>query len=291
MISSKKRIAIQGRRGAYSESAAYYLFGKEIEIVPMNSFEEIYQGIETGVVDGGAIPIENSTAGSIYENYDLLYKWRHPIVAEVTLQIEHCLCAVKGARIENLKQVLSHPQGLAQCSRFFIAHPEIQKVAFYDTAGSAEVVAQRNNLTDGAIASTFAAHFYGLEILATNIENIKGVNFTRFYAIQKTGHAIPQGKNIKTSLLFELSNSQKSGALYDALGCFAKRNLNLTRIESRPHPDHPWEYIFHLSFEGSPEDKTVTEALQELERYTDFIYRLGTYPAGKTEHLNYNLTE
>ncbi|MDR1759950.1 MAG: hypothetical protein LBR60_05420 [Fibrobacter sp.] len=286
----KKRIAIQGRRGAYSESAAYYLFGKDIEIVPMNTFEEIYQGIETNAVDGGAIPIENSTAGSIYENYDLLYKWRHPIVAEVTLQIEHCLCAVKGTRIEDLKQVLSHPQGLAQCSRFFTSHPGIQKVAFYDTAGSAEEIAKRNNHTDAAIASAFAASVYGLEILAKNLENIKGVNFTRFYAIQKMQPKILQGNDVKTALLFELSDSQKSGALYEALGCFAKRNLNLTRIESRPHPDHPWEYIFHLSFEGSPEDKLVAEALQELQRYTDFIYRLGTFRAGKQEFLNYHHT-
>ena len=114
-----KKIAFQGRRGAYSESAAYHLFGNDIEVVPMDTFEQIFQGIETGIVDGGAIPIENSTAGSIYDNYDLLYKWRHPIVAEVKLQIEHTLCALPGTKLEDLREVLSHPQGLAQCSRFF----------------------------------------------------------------------------------------------------------------------------------------------------------------------------
>lgn len=282
-----KKIAIQGRRGAYSESAAYYLFGKDIEIVPMDTFEEIYQGIETNYVDGGAVPIENSTAGSIYENYDLLYKWRHPIVAEVTLQIEHCLCALPGTKFEDIRRVLSHPQGLAQCSRFFDAHPQIEKVAFYDTAGSAEEVAKRGNRTDAAIASGYAAKHYHLDILLTNLENIKGVNFTRFYGIQKAQPPLIEGNDIKTALLFELSNSKESGALYNALGAFAKRNLNLTRIESRPHPDKPWEYIFHLSFEGNPRDGLVVEALQELQKYTSFIYRLGSFHEGKTEKLKY----
>lgn len=305
-----KKIAFQGRRGAYSESAAYHLFGNDIEVVPMDTFEEIFQGIETGAVDGGAIPIENSTAGSIYDNYDLLYKWRHPIVAEVKLQISHSLCVLPGTRLEDLREVLSHPQGLAQCSRFFGRNSSIKSTAFYDTAGSAEEVARRGDKTVGAIASAYAGKFYGLEILAEGIENLPGVNFTRFYAIQKTaaelpgcegsasanfaegnaansaksaeGNAAKSAPVIKTTLLFMLKDSGKSGTLYAALGCFAKRGLNLTRIESRPHPDRPWEYIFHLSFEGSPKDPTVVEALQELQSYSDFVYRLGSFAEGKT---------
>lgn len=250
-----KKIAFQGRRGAYSESAAYHLFGNDIEVVPMDTFEEIFQGIETGAVDGGAIPIENSTAGSIYDNYDLLYKWRHPIVAEVKLQISHSLCVLPGTKLEDLREVLSHPQGLAQCSRFFGRNSNIKSTAFYDTAGSAEEVARRGDKTVGAIASAYAGKFYGLEILAEGIENLPGVNFTRFYAIQKTAAELPSCEGsagaksapvIKTTLLFMLKDSGKSGTLYAALGCFAKRGLNLTRIESRPHPDRPWEYIFHL---------------------------------------------
>ncbi|MCK9183230.1 MAG: ACT domain-containing protein [Fibrobacteraceae bacterium] len=286
-MKKKKRIAFQGCRGAYSESAAYYLFGEDIEVVPMNTFEEIYQGIETLSVDGGAIPIENSTAGSIYENYDLLYKWRHPIISEVLLQIEHCLCGNNGASIHSLKRVLSHPQGLAQCSNFFSAHPGIEKVAFYDTAGSAEEVSKRDNITDGAIASTYAAKLYGLSILKTNLENIKGVNFTRFYGIQKNPVGIPYNAEIKSAILFELANDGQAGSLYGALGAFAKREINLTRIESRPHPDKPWGYIFHISFIGSPESPKVIEALEELTRYTTFIYRLGSFAVGKTERLKY----
>ena len=282
-----KKIAFQGRRGAYSESAAYHLFGNDIEVVPMDTFEQIFQGIETGAVDGGAIPIENSTAGSIYDNYDLLYKWRHPIVGEVKLQISHSLCALPGTKLADIKEVLSHPQGLAQCSRFFGRNPQIKSTAFYDTAGSAEEIAKRGDKTVGAIASAYAGKFYGLNILAEGIENLPGVNFTRFYAIQKTANPLPETGTIKTTLLFMLSDSGKSGALHAALGCFAKRDLNLTRIESRPHPDRPWEYIFHLSFEGSPKDPAVIEALKELQSYCDFVYRLGSFREGTTEKLSY----
>ncbi len=282
-----KKIAFQGRRGAYSESAAYHLFGNDIEVVPMDTFEQIFQGIETGAVDGGAIPIENSTAGSIYDNYDLLYKWRHPIVGEVKLQISHSLCALPGTKLADIKEVLSHPQGLAQCSRFFGRNPQIKSTAFYDTAGSAEEIAKRGDKTVGAIASAYAGKFYGLDILAEGIENLPGVNFTRFYAIQKTANPLPEEGTIKTTLLFMLSDSGKSGALHAALGCFAKRDLNLTRIESRPHPDRPWEYIFHLSFEGSPKNPAVIEALEELQSYCDFVYRLGSFREGTTEKLSY----
>ena len=317
-----KKIAFQGRRGAYSESAAYHLFGNDIEVVPMDTFEQIFQGIETGAVDGGAIPIENSTAGSIYDNYDLLYKWRHPIVAEVKLQVSHCLCVLPGTKLEDLREVLSHPQGLAQCSRFFGRNAGIKSTAFYDTAASAEEVARRGDKTVGAIASAYAGTFYGLEILAEGIENLPGVNFTRFYAIQKTAAELPyceasetskasetgetcetrkasetvetcetskasetcanSAPVIKTTLLFMLKDSGVAGALYTALGCFAKRNLNLTRIESRPHPDRPWEYIFYISFEGSPRNPDVIEALQELQGISDFVYRLGSFVEGET---------
>lgn len=304
-----KKIAFQGRRGAYSESAALHLFGEGVEVVPMNTFEEVFRSVESGAVDGGAIPIENSTAGSVYENFDLSYKWRLPIVAELFLQISHCLCVVPGTKIEDLREVLSHPQGLAQCSRFFGRHPHIKSTAFFDTAGSAEEVARRGDKSVGAIASVYAAKYYGLEVLAEGIENIPGVNYTLFYAIQKEAISLPfagtvaaagndsaggvaaagshSAGPVKTALIFTLQDSGKSGALYEALGCFAKRNLNLLRIESRPHPDRPWEFIFYLSFEGNPKDPVVIEALQELQNVCDFVYRLGSFYEGKTVKLNY----
>ena len=284
---SKRKIAFQGRPGAYSDCAAHYLFGKDIETVPMDTFEEIYQAIELGFVDGGAIPIENSTAGSITDNYDLLYKWHHPIVSEVLLKIEHVLCATKGTEISDLKRVMSHPQALAQCSKFFETNPGILAVPFFDTAGSAEEISKRNNHEDASIASAYAAQIYNLEILQSNLENTSGANYTRFYGIQKVPLDFSEIKDSKTTLLFELADSSKSGALYNALGCFAKRNLNLTRCESRPHPEKPWEYVFHVSFEGNPKEERVKEALTELNQYTSFLYRLGTFRKGKMETLKY----
>ena len=155
-----KKIAFQGRKGAYSDCAAHYLFGEDIETLPMDTFEEIYQAIETGEADGGAIPIENSTAGSIEANYDLLYKWRHRIVGEVMLRIEHTLCVMPGVKLADLKRVYSHPQALAQCSKFFAENPQIKAVPAFDTAGSAEELAARKAKDEGAIASAYAAKIY-----------------------------------------------------------------------------------------------------------------------------------
>ena len=166
-----QKIAFQGRKGAYSDCAAHYLFGEDIETLPMDTFEEIYQAIETGEADGGAIPIENSTAGSIEANYDLLYKWRHRIVGEVMLRIEHTLCVMPGVKLGDLKRVYSHPQALAQCSKFFAENPQIKAVPAFDTAGSAEELAARKAKDEGAIASAYAAKIYNLDILKAGLEN------------------------------------------------------------------------------------------------------------------------
>lgn len=282
-----KKIAFQGRKGAYSDCAAHYLFGEDIETLPKDTFEEIYQAIETGEADGGAIPIENSTAGSIEANYDLLYKWRHRIVGEVMLRIEHTLCVMPGVKQEDLKRVYSHPQALAQCSRFFAENPQIQAIPAFDTAGSAEELAARGARDEGAIASAYAAKIYNLDILKAGLENLRGTNFTRFYAIQKTPADFTENEGAKTTLLLELAHSDSVGALYNVLGCFAKRGINLTRCESRPHPDKPWEYIFHISFEANVSDPRAKDALTELKNYTNFIYILGTFKKGVVETLKY----
>ncbi|SHL09548.1 prephenate dehydratase [Fibrobacter sp. UWEL] len=282
-----KKIAFQGRKGAYSDCAAHYLFGEDIETLPMDTFEEIYQAIENGEADGGAIPIENSTAGSIEANYDLLYKWRHRIVGEVMLRIEHTLCVMPGVKVEDLKRVYSHPQALAQCSKFFAENPQIKAVPAFDTAGSAEELAARGNRDEGAIASAYAAKIYNLDILKAGLENLRGTNFTRFYAIQKTPADFAETEGAKTTLLLELAHSDSVGALYNVLGCFAKRGINLTRCESRPHPDKPWEYIFHISFEANVSDPRAKEALAELKNYTSFVYILGTFKKGVVETLKY----
>lgn len=284
---SMKKIAFQGRKGAYSDCAAHYLFGEDIETLPMDTFEEIYQAIETGEADGGAIPIENSTAGSIEANYDLLYKWRHRIVGEVMLRIEHTLCVMPGVKLADLKRVYSHPQALAQCSKFFAENPQIKAVPAFDTAGSAEELAARKTKDEGAIASAYAAKIYNLDILKAGLENLKGTNFTRFYGIQKVPAAFSGTEGAKTTMLFELADNNAVGALYNALGCFAKRDINLTRCESRPHPDKPWEYIFHVSFEANVNEDRAQAALAELKNYTNNMYILGTFKKGVIETLKY----
>lgn len=282
-----KKIAFQGRKGAYSDCAAHYLFGEDIETLPMDTFDEIYQAIETGEAYGGAVPIENSTAGSIAANYDLLYKWRHRIVGEVLLRIEHTLCVMPGVKLTDLKRVYSHPQALAQCSKFFLQNPQIKAVPAFDTAGSAEELAKKKSTDEGAIASAYAAKIYNLDILQAGLENLKGTNFTRFYGIQKAQKNFDDLENAKTTMLFELAHSKAVGALYNALGCFAKRGINLSRCESRPHPDKPWEYIFHVSIEANIKEARTQEALTELKNYTSLVYILGTFRKGDIKTLKY----
>jgi len=280
------RVAFQGRRGAYSESAAYHLFGTAIQVHPVDTFEEIHRMVQSGAVDGGVIPIENSTAGSILDNYDLLFKYRLPIVGEVKLQIEHCLMALPGTKVKDLREVISHPQALAQCSNFFATHPATKAVAFFDTAGSAEEIAQKNLVGTGAIASAFAAKHYGLDILIDPLANLPGNNFTRFFAIQREPLPRDIAKHTKSSLVFAPQKNQ-AGILYLALGCFASRHINLIRIESRPKTGSPWEYLFYLDYEGNPSMPHVAEALADLEKISAFVYSLGSYANGELRTVSF----
>jgi len=282
----QKKIAFQGRRGAYSESAAYYLFGCDIEVLPVDSFEDIHRMVDSGEVQGGVIPIENSTAGSIHDNYDLLLKYRQPIVGEVKLQIEHCLMALPGTRIEGLREVISHPQALAQCSNFFAAHPQVKRTAFFDTAGSAEEIANHKLQGMGAIASSFAARHYGLEVLIEPLTNHPGSNFTRFFSIEKQAHPIDAELHTKTSIAF-IPKQNEAGILHRCLGCFATRAINLIRIESRPKSGTPWEYVFYVDFDGNPLQPHVAAALDELRSLVAEFYPLGSYPVGLNQNLKY----
>jgi prephenate dehydratase len=170
------KVVFQGRHGAYSESAAFHLFGKDIETYPVDTFEDLHKMVDSGGADSGIIPIENSTAGSVLENYDLLLKYRLPITAELKLQIDHCLVALKGETLNTLAKIISHPQALEQCSNFFEKNPQIEKKPFFDTAGSIERIAKKQLKGTGGIASAFAAQFYGLEVLKQPLANFPGTN-------------------------------------------------------------------------------------------------------------------
>lgn len=280
------KIAFQGRRGAYSESAGYHLFGERVSVHPVDTFEEIYQLVQSGEVQGGVIPIENSTAGSILDNYDLLLKYRLPIVSEVKLQIEHCLMALSGTSIADLRKVYSHPQALAQCSQFFHENPHAERVAFFDTAGSAEEIATHRLHGVGAIASRFAAEHYGLEVLREPMANLPGNNFTRFFGIQAQKPQIPTTGFVKSSYAFA-PVANEAGVLYRCLGCFANRGINLVRIESRPRTGTPWEYVFYLDVEGDPTTSPLAEAIQELSKLSALLVHLGTYPSGQQRNIQF----
>ncbi len=273
----KQIVAFQGVPGAYSQSASHHMFGEECETLPCKRFEEVYEAVLSGRATVGAIPIENSTTGSIHPNFDFLLHYPVHIVAELKLHIEHALLAPVGVSLEQLTGVRSHPQALAQCSRFFAEHPQIREIADFDTAGSAQICAEEKG-TIGAIASPFAGRTYGLQILKTNLENNPGTNLTRFYGIA----AEPlQGEQKKSKCSIALMpNVDRAGLLYEALGAFAKRKLDLTKIESRPRPGRPWEYVFLLDFRGDSRSREVQETLEELTSAGSKVRLLGCYAEG-----------
>lgn len=265
-------VAFQGERGAFSEDAAAKLFGKEIDLLPCIRLREVFELVSQDKVEFGAVPLENSQAGSINDSYDLLLAYPLSIFAEVILRVSHCLMALPGEELANITTIYSHPQALAQCQEFLSKLP-VEIVPSYDTAGSAKMVKEKNLKNCAAIASKRAADIYGLEVLALQIEtNVN--NYTKFVAISKQ-KARPAQKN-KTSLVFAAEH--KPGSLYRILGIFATRSINLTKLESRPSRTKPWEYVFYADFEGHLDGKVYQEAMKELQRETTFIKVLGSYP-------------
>ncbi|MCL2207300.1 MAG: hypothetical protein FWB90_04295, partial [Fibromonadales bacterium] len=219
------------------------------------------------------------------ENYDLLLKYGLPIVGEIKLQINHCLIALKGEKIETLTKVISHPQALEQCSEFFKSNPQIEKKPFFDTAGSVERIAKKQLKGVGGIASAFAAEHYGLEVLKNPLANFPGANSTRFFVIQKEHIPVDPVLHTKTSIAF-IAEKNVPGALHACLGCFAKQSVDLIRIESRPKSGSPWEYVFYADFAGNPLQKTVEWALQELRTIAEVIL-LGSYAMGENKGVEF----
>lgn len=265
------RAAFQGERGAFSEDAIITFFSNA-ETFPCHSFGDVFEAVLTARADFGAVPVENSQAGSINETYDLLLSYPLNIVGEINMRINHCLVALPGESLNGISIVYSHPQALAQCKEY-LNKLNVEVVPGYNTAGSAKRIKEENIKGHAAVASRRAAQIYGLEILAANIEtNVN--NYTKFFIIsqQKAERAL---KN-KTSLVFATKNIP--GTLYDCLGAFATRNINLTKIESRPSKDKPWEYVFYVDFEGHLDDAICQDALKELKSKTNFIKILGSYP-------------
>jgi prephenate dehydratase len=264
-------VAFQGERGAFSEAAALAYFGSIVP-VPCRTLPDVFDAVERGDVNRGMVPVENSQAGSINETYDLLARRSLHIVGEHNQRVEHCLLALPEDTLQTITTVLSHPQALAQCEVFLARH-RWETVPAYDTAGSAKIVATEKRGGTAAIASRHTAEIYGLRVLAEGIET-SPVNFTRFLALAVT--PAPRSDRPKTSIVFTTANVP--GALYRALGAFAEKGVNLTKLESRPRRDRPWEYMFYVDLEvhqASPEGRA---ALEELTGVTAFLRVLGSYP-------------
>jgi prephenate dehydratase len=266
-------VAYQGEPGAYSQEAIFQHFGRETDTLPCHSFDEIFAALDAGKVDLGLLPIENSQAGSVINAYDLLLEHDWRVVGEVKLRVRHCLLVSPGTTASDIRRVYSHPQALAQCERY-IKNRGWDAVPAYDTAGSAKELAERQEPGAASIASALAGQIYGLEVLDRGIEDSPD-NTTRFFLL---GGTEPQrAANSKTSLVFATTHTP--GALYTALGEFATRGINLTKIESRPRRNRPWHYVFYVDLEGHWQDPNTAQALVSLLVRSAYVKLLGSYPA------------
>lgn len=271
------KAAFQGVPGAYSEVALRSLLGERTQSLPCETFGEVFQAVERRKADCGVIPIENSLAGSIHQNYDLLLTHDLHIIGETHLRIEHVLMCHPRAKFPAISEVRSHPQALAQCTDFFTKNPRLRPVAYFDTAGAAKNIAETGDTTCAAIASEYAASLYGLKIVRHNIEN-ESHNFTRFLVIARKPWKGRTTKNIKCSIAFTPVKNQV-GILFRILGVFSLRDIDLLKIESRPDPSSPFEYLFYVDFAGSPKEKKVARALEHLQEMVVHYRMLGAYPA------------
>jgi prephenate dehydratase len=275
MSDEKPTIAFQGEHGAYSEQAARQYFGDEIATLPCRTFRAIPDALQDGRARFGLLPVENSLAGAVVSAYDLLIDYDLHIQAEVILRVTHCLMAPPGAALVDIWQVRSHPQALLQCEAT-LRRLGLEPMEYYDTAGAARDLAADPQPGTAAIASALAAETYGLDILVRHLED-EDSNFTRFFVLgpEKPARRDPS----KTSII--LTTRHAPGALHAALGELARRNINMTKIESRPRRNRPWHYLFYIDFEGHEEDEVVREALLGILQHSSFLKVLGSYPAAK----------
>ncbi len=272
-------VAFQGELGAFSEDAARTWFGEEIEPVPCREFREVAEALRSGRARAGLLPAENSLAGTVQPAYDILTAPGLTVVGEVIRPIRHFLLGLPGSTRDGLRRIISHPVALAQCGEFLACLPRVEAVAVYDTAGAAREVAEAGDATLGAIASSWAAERYGLEVLAADLQDRRD-NQTRFLVVRREAEAPlrPEGQGReygwKTALLVETEN--RPGSLVEILLPLSREGVNLSKLESRPGAT-PWSYRFVLEFEGSPSEATVGRALRELEARARSIRVLGSF--------------
>jgi prephenate dehydratase len=270
-----QRVGFQGERGAFSETAALKMVPGSVDLIPYPSFLELFRALAAGRIHYATVPIENTLAGSVHENYDHLLKYRLPILAETRVRIVHNLIAPPGVRFAAVRRVFSHPVALQQCKLFLDKHRrQLQPVTYYDTAGSVKMVVAEKLTDAAAIAGKSCAAIYGGRILARDIGD-DPENYTRFFLLAPRSSAKRPSAGTKTSIVFATRNVP--GALFRCISVFALRDINLTKIESRPIVGRPFEYLFYLDFIGNPADEASANALQHLAELTEFVHVLGCY--------------
>jgi prephenate dehydratase len=269
-------VAFQGIAGSYSEQAIRQYFGPEAESVPCAALDDLFPLVDNGDVGYAMLPVENAVAGSVTRAYELLMEHDLRVYAEVILLVQHMLLALPGTALGDLERVRSHPQALAQCQRYLNRHG-LKSEPTFDTAGAARALANGQEAGTAAIASQLAAELYGLEVLDRDIQDFT-FNYTRFFVLAR--EAPPRAQRNKTSLIF--TTPHEPGVLYECLGEFAKRRINLAKIESRPRLNRPWQYFFYLDFEGHCQDPECEAAIMGLLRRSLFVKLLGSYPAATT---------
>ncbi len=283
-LTGRSRVAFQGERGSFSETAALGILGEDCQTVPCQTFEDLYKAIDEGKADYILSPLENSLVGSVHRCYDLLLHSNLHIVAEIILPISHFLVGLADANFENLKTVESHPVALAQCERFFVAHPDLKGVAADDTAGSVRRVIESGDHARAAIGGRRTAEIYGGKILREHIED-HAENYTRFVLLSPKQNESEKGSKI--SLIVRLKH--QPGALHNALRPFVRRGIDLLKIESRPIKGSPWQFNFYFDLQAPASESELRGALDEIREQAAEVRYLGRYP--KIELANEKLDE
>ena len=272
MVRARLRVSFQGEKGSYSHEASEKYFGERVALRPCRTLRDVFHAIEARRVDFGIVPVENSYEGSVNETHDLLATTKSKVCGEVEVRVRHCLAARKGSKLSDIRTVYSHPQALAQCANYLRAH-RLEGVPSYDTAGSVKLVKAMRSSKVAAIASRRAAQIYSMQIISEGIED-SGTNYTRFLVLGR--QIAPRSGDDKTSIIFGVEH--KPGSLYRALRVLSNRSINLTKIESRPLKNTPWQYNFFVDFQGHVQDPECRQALRDLQERSTFVKVLGSYP-------------
>ncbi len=276
-------IAFQGELGAFSNLAAIKFFGRKARLLPLPTLRDVFESLLNDA-SFAVVPIENTRSGDIGETIDLLHEFDCKIIGETILPIRQCLIIHRDSNLNDIRKVTSHPQALAQCTKFLGSYGKNwQKIPAYDTAGAVKIIAEEKLLDTAAIASELACEIYGMKLVMKGIEDDYS-NMTRFIIIaggDKTTEDTKSASRRKTSMIF--LTAHKPGSLVSALRCFSDRDINLLKIVSRPISGRHWEYSFYVEFEGSIDDKSSKEALKELKGRTSSIKLLGSYSHDKSE--------